>query len=73
MLLAGSVWAKESARYKTLSSAVVRAEKKALQKRKAQVNISFALEKKIWLSDMVHRRRPGFREVVVNVEKKEKN
>lgn len=73
MLLAGSVWAKESARYKTLSSAVVRAEKKALQKRNAQVNISFAWEKKIWLSDMVHRRRPGFRDVVVNVEKKEKN
>ena len=69
MLFAGGVYAQENSQRQYLANALVRASKKAQQNKYAQVNLSFEWEKKIWLSDMVHRRWPGFRDVVLQVEK----
>ena len=72
MLFAGGLYAQENSQRQYLANALVRASKKAQQNKYAQVNLSFEWEKKIWLSDMVHRRRPGFRDVVLQVEKDSK-
>ena len=72
MLFAGGVYAQENSQRQYLANALVRASKKAQQNKYAQVNLSFEWEKKRWLSDMVHRRRPEFRDVVLQVEKDSK-
>lgn len=40
--------------------------------RAARVQLTFEYEKAVRLADYVHRRRPGFRDVVVKTEKKQK-
>ena len=41
--------------------------------RSARVDLTFEYKKDFWLSDYVHRRRPGFRNVIVKTEMKQKN
>ncbi len=36
----------------------------------SRAQLTFEWKKELWLSDMVHRRRPGFKDVVVKVENK---
>lgn len=49
---------------------VAKAEKTSRQNKAAEVSLSFDWEKKVYLSDMVRRRRPGFKDVLVKVEHK---
>lgn len=49
---------------------VAKAEKTSRQNKTAAVSLNFEWEKKIYLFDMVRRRRPGVQNTLVNVEKK---
>lgn len=49
---------------------VAKAEKTSRRAKAAAVSLNFDWEKKVYLFDMVHRRRPGVKNVLVNVEKK---
>ena len=56
----------------TLYNQVEREVSAAQFARSARVDLTFEYKKDFWLSDYVHRRRPGFRNVIVKTEMKQK-